>query len=126
MRKEIWFVHRLGPIEVLAGTILVGGIATMAGVWVTTAAKQVFTHPMDNLPYTILVLALYLVFNGVLIGLCCAATLCVFKIIYAAACALCRLLRGVLAQPIHLANLIAASLSALINAFQSIRRRLSR
>jgi hypothetical protein len=126
MRKEIWFFHRLGPIEIVAAAIAISGITTIGGIWVTTAAKAAYTHPMDNLPYTILVLALFLLFNGLLIGLCCAAAICILKLIYVADGALYRLLRTLLVQPIHLAHVITAFIAALIDKFRAIRRRLSR
>ncbi|MFW8584663.1 hypothetical protein ACOJBM_06435 [Rhizobium beringeri] len=50
MRKEIWFFHTLGPIEIAAAAIAISGITTIGGIWVTTAAKSVYVHPMDNLP----------------------------------------------------------------------------
>lgn len=126
MRKEIWFIHRLGPIEVLAAIILIAGIATISGVWVTTAAKQVYAHPMDSLPYTILVLALYIAFNGLIIGVCCAAVTYIVKFICVVARRLYRFLRGVSAQPIHLARLVTASLSICPRTLRSIRQRLLR
>nr|WP_200985088.1 hypothetical protein [Rhizobium rhizogenes]QCL09140.1 putative membrane protein [Rhizobium rhizogenes] len=126
MRKEIWFFHRLGLIEIVIAATAISGITTIGGIWVTTAAKSVYAHPTDNLPYTILVLALYLLFNGLLIGLCCAAALCILKFLYVALNAFCRLLRTLLVQPIHLAHLITAGFAALIDKSRAIRRRLSR
>ena len=126
MRKEIWFFHRLGPIEIVAAAIAISGMTTLGGIWVTTAAKAVYIHPMDNLPYTIVVLALFLLFNGLLIGLCCVAAICILKLIYVALSAFYRLLRTVLAQPIHLAHVISAFSTALIGKTRAIRRRLSR
>lgn len=126
MRKEIWFFHRLGLIEIVIAAIAISGITTIGGIWVTTAAKTAYAHPMDNLPYTIVVLALYLLFNGLLIGLCCAAALCILKFLYVAASALFRLLRTLLAQPIHFAHLIIAGFAALIGKSRAIRRRRSR
>ncbi|NTH68496.1 hypothetical protein [Rhizobium rhizogenes] len=126
MRKEIWFFHRLGLIEIVIAAIAISGITTIGGIWVTTAAKSVYINPMDNLPYTVLVLALYLLFNGLLIGLCCAAALCILKFLYVALNAIYRLLRTLLAQPIHLAHLIIAGFAALIGKSRAIRRRRSR
>lgn len=126
MRKEIWFFHRLGLIEIVIAAIAISVTTTIGGIWVTTAAKAVYAQPMDNLPYTVLVLALFLLFNGLLIGLCCAAAICILKFLYAAAEASYRLLRTLLAQPIHLARLITAGFAALIDKARAIRRRLSR
>ncbi|API57373.1 MULTISPECIES: hypothetical protein [Rhizobium] len=126
MRKEIWFFHTLGPIEIAAAAIAISGITTIGGIWVTTAAKSVYVHPMDNLPYTIVVLALFLLFNGLLIGLCCAAAICILKLIYVALSAFYRLLRTLLVQPLHLAYVITAFFVALIDKSRAIRRRLSR
>ncbi|NTG05109.1 hypothetical protein G6L30_33880 [Agrobacterium rhizogenes] len=126
MRKEIWFFHRLGLIEIIIAAIAISGMTTIGGIWVTTAAKSVYARPMDNLPYTVLVLALYLLFNALLIALCCAAALCILKFLTVALGALYRLLRTLLVQPIRLAHLIAAFLAALIDKSRAIRRRLSR
>ncbi|QND44586.1 hypothetical protein HB780_01925 (plasmid) [Rhizobium lusitanum] len=126
MRKEIWFFHRLGLIEIVIAAIAISGITTIGGIWVTTAAKSVYANPMGNLPYTVLVLALYLLFNGLLIGLCCAAAICILKFLYVALGAFYRLFRTLLTQPIHLARLITASFTALIDKARAIRRRLSR
>ncbi|OCJ02491.1 hypothetical protein A6U85_30455 [Agrobacterium sp. 13-626] len=126
MRKEIWFFHRLGLIEIVIAAIAISGITTIGGIWVTTAAKTVYINPMESLPYTIVVLALYLLFNGLLVGLCCAAALCILKFIYVAASAFYRLLRTLLAQPIHLTHLIIAGFAALIGKSRAIRRRRSR
>ncbi|MGO4569442.1 hypothetical protein AB4Z52_31450 [Rhizobium sp. 2YAF20] len=126
MPKEIWFFHRLGPIEIVAAAIAISGITTIGGLWVTSAAKSAYAHPLDNLPYTIVVFALFLLFNGLLIGLCCAAAICILKFIYVAVGAFYRLLRTLLIQPIHLAHLMSAFLAALIDRSRAIRRRLSR
>lgn len=50
MRKEIWFFHRLGLIEIVIAAIAISGITTIGGIWVTTAAKSVYANPMGNLP----------------------------------------------------------------------------
>ncbi|WP_234890328.1 hypothetical protein [Rhizobium rhizogenes] len=126
MRKEIWFFHRLGLIEIVIAAIAISGMTTIGGIWVTTAAKTAYAHPMDNLPYTVLVLALYLLFNGLLIGLCCAAAICILKFLYVGLGALYRLLRTLLAQPIRLVHLITAGFAALIDKSRAIRRRFSR
>lgn len=126
MRKEIWFFHRLGLIEIVIAAIAISGMTTIGGIWVTTAAKSVYTHPMDNLPYTIVVLTLYLLFNALLITLCCAAAICILKFLTVALGVLYRLLRTLLAQPIHLAHLMSAGFAALIDKSRAIRRRLSR
>ncbi|MCJ9720000.1 hypothetical protein MOV66_00230 [Agrobacterium sp. SHOUNA12C] len=126
MRKEIWFFHRLGLLEIVIAAIAISVTTTIGGIWVTTAAKSVYAHPTDNLPYTILVLALYLLFNGLLIALCCAAALCILKFLYVALGAFYRLLHTLLAQPIHLARLMSAGFTALIDKARAIRRRLSR
>jgi hypothetical protein len=126
MRKEIWFFHRLGLIEIVIAAIAISVTTTIGGIWVTTAAKSVYINPTDDLPYTVLVLVLYLLFNGLLIGLCCAAALCILKFLYVALRAFYRLLRTLLAQPIHLARLITAGIAALIDKARAIRRRLSR
>jgi hypothetical protein len=126
MRKEIWFFHRLGPIEIVIAAIAISATTTIGGIWVTTAAKSAYAHPMDNLPYTIVVLALFLLFNGLLIGLCCAAAICILKLIYVALSAFYRLLRTLLSQPIHLAHVMSALFAALIDRSRAIRRRRSR
>nr|WP_200997138.1 hypothetical protein [Rhizobium rhizogenes]QCL10186.1 putative membrane protein [Rhizobium rhizogenes] len=126
MRKEIWFFHRLGLIEIVIAAIAISVTTTIGGIWVTTAAKSVYANPMDNLPYTIVVLVLYLLFNGLLIGLCCAAAICILKLLYVALGAFYRLFRTLLTQPIHLARLITVGFAALIAKSRAIRRRLSR
>nr|WP_200994593.1 hypothetical protein [Rhizobium rhizogenes] len=126
MRKEIWFFHRLGLIEIVIAATAISVTTTIGGIWVTTAAKSVYINPMDNLPYTIVVLALYLLFNALLIALCCAAAICILKFLAVALGALYRLLRTLLVQPIHLAHLVTAGFAALIEKSRAIRRRLSR
>lgn len=126
MRKEIWFFHRLGLIEIVIAAIVISGMTTIGGIWVTTAAKSVYAHPMDNLPYTIVVLTLYLLFNALLITLCCAAAICILKFLTVGLGALYRLLRTLLTQPIHLARHMSAGFAALIDRSRAIRRRLSR
>ncbi|MBZ5763371.1 hypothetical protein LAV84_28045 [Rhizobium sp. VS19-DR104.2] len=126
MGKEIWFFHRLGPIEIVAATIAISGTATIAGIWVTTAAKFVYAHPMDNLAYTFLVLALYLLFNAVLVGLCCAAALSILKAVYAASSTGLRLIRTALIQPILLVRALTAFVRALFDKSAALRRRLTR
>ena len=126
MGKEIWFFHRLGPIEIVAATIAISGTATIAGIWVTTAAKSVYAHPMDNLAYTVLVLALYLLVNAMLVGLCCAAALCIVKVLYAAASTCLRLLRTALIQPILLVRACIAFVGVLFDKSAALRRRLTR
>ncbi|WFU07326.1 hypothetical protein QA648_36200 (plasmid) [Rhizobium sp. CB3171] len=118
MRKQIWFIQRLGPTEIVIAIIVVAGIATIGGVWVTAEARHVYAHPLDNLAYTVLVLALYLLFNAVLIGFCCAVAIYLFKFAGLVVRAAYRLLRGLLTQPIRLGRLITGFLTAL-------RRRLS-
>lgn len=117
MRKEIWFVQRLGPIEILVALIAVTGIASIGGLWVTTEARQVYAHPMDNIPYTALILLLYLAFNGLLIGFCCAAALYILKFIYFVIQAACRLMRKLMVQPIHLIGLLTSLFTALARRF---------
>lgn len=126
MDKELWFVHRLGPIKIVIGAITVSGITTIGGIWVTTGAKSAYAHPFDNLPYTIVMFALFLLFNGLLLGLCCAVALCILKFLYAVVGTFYRLLRTFLVQPIHLSHVITVFFAALIYKSRAIRRRLSR
>ncbi|AYG64392.1 hypothetical protein [Rhizobium jaguaris] len=126
MRKEIWFIQRLGPTEIVIAIIVVAGIATIGGVWVTAEAQQVYVHPLDNLAYTVLVLAFYLLFNAVLIGFCCAVAIYLFKFAGLVVRATYRFLRSLLAQPVRLARLITTLFAALIDKSRSIGRHLSR
>lgn len=126
MRKEIWFFHRLGLIEIVAAIIVIAGVGTFSGIWVTTEARYVYAHPADNIPNTLLVMALFLLFNGLLIGLCCAVAIYSLKLAYIALAATYRISRSLLAQPVRLVSFVAAVGSALVDKSRSIRRRLSR